>query len=59
MAIDARDDLIVVSEGLLGFDNLFDNNNFGNDIDAVEIVRVDIGVGGVGGQNISFDAGVG
>lgn len=31
MAIDARDDLIVVSEGLLGFDNLFDNNNFGND----------------------------
>ena len=59
MAIDARDDLIVVSEGLLGFDNLFDNNNFGNDIDAVEIVRVDIGAGGVGGQNISFDAGVG
>ena len=62
MAIDARDDLIVVSEGLLGFDNLFDNNNFGNDIDAVEIVSIDIGSGpqavGAGTVTSNFDLGV-
>ena len=62
MAIDARDDLIVVSEGLLGFDNLFDNNNFGNDIDAVEIVSIDIGGGpqavGAGVVTSNFDLGV-
>ena len=62
MAIDARDDLIVVSEGLLGFDNLFDNNNFGFDVDAVEIVSIDIGGGpqavGAGVVTSNFDLGV-
>ena len=61
MPIDARDDIVVVSEGLLGFDDLFEDNNFGPDVDAVEIVSIDIGGGpiavGAGVATMAFDLG--